>query len=330
MDFVSFAPVALFIVAALSVYAVSKRNFRKKIVGTDINKKGTPIVAESCGGALILSVWILIALFNYLFGFQWKLIAVGAAVTVFAVIGFFDDNKHKFLSKPMSWKSRAIPIAIASLALAAILFPPAGIFDIVGIVWVIVLALFFAGLASFSNTFEGLNGWTVGSSFIMVSIISFAATRISFELSFLFLCLAAIILGLLIFNRYPAKVFPGDSGTLLIGASVAGIALYSQSLMFVVFVFLCFLPHMVDFFLLKMITNRKDASQHRQRPYRLLANGRLTIPKYPDKKERLDFAKLMMKIFGPLYEWEAVIVIWCIVLLNAFFWANVFTILGLF
>jgi hypothetical protein len=100
--------------------------------------------------------------------------------------------------------------------------------------------------------------------------------------------------------------------------------------MFVIFVFLCFLPHMVDFFLLKMVTNRKDASQHRQRPYKLLSSGRLTIPDYPDKKERLDFAKLMMKIFGPLYEWEAVVIIWCIVLLNAFFWMNVFTILGLF
>jgi len=312
---------ALFLISTASVSLVAKRNFKKKIVGNDINKKGAPLVAESCGGALIAAFWILIILANYLFWIDYRLIIVGACVSVFALIGFFDDNKHKFLSKPMGWKKRAVPIAIASLFLAGILFVPT---DLLSALWVLVLALFFAGLASFSNTFEGLNGWTVGSSLIMTIILSIAALQINQELSFLFASLAAIILGLLIFNRYPTRAFPGDSGTLLIGSAIAGIALFSQNILFVVLCFLFFIPHMIDFFILKMITNKDDASQHKYKPYKLLANGKLTIPDYKDKHERLDFAKLLFKIFGPMREWQVVLIIWVIVAINAIFWTAVF------
>ncbi|MEK6958808.1 MAG: hypothetical protein AABW59_02055 [archaeon] len=318
--------IGLFAVSLMAVHLVSKRNFSKKIVGNDINKHPSPLVAESCGGILIVPIWLLIVLCQLLFGFDLRLIGVGVAITVFAAIGFLDDNRHKFLSKPMGWKERAIPIAITSLLLAGWLFPPV---DILGVLLVVLLALFFAGLASFSNTFEGLNGWTVGSSFIITSIIAFAAFSFNTQLGFIYTGLAAIILGLLMFNRYPAKAFPGDSGTLLIGSTIAGLALYSQDILFVIFIFVLFIPHMIDFFLLKMITNRKDASQHKQRPYKLLENGRLTIPEYPDKKEKLDFAKLVMKIHGPLYEWQIVIIIWCFVLANSIFWLLLFKFLQL-
>jgi len=317
----------LFAISTIGVYLVSRRNFSKKIVGNDINKPHTPIVAESCGGILIVPIWLLIILCQFIFGFDLRLLLVGVAVTVFAIIGFLDDNRHKFLSKPMGWKERAIPIAITSLLLAGFLFPPT---DILGIISVIALALFFAGLASFSNTFEGLNGWTVGSSFIITSIIAFAALSFNTQLGLIYTCLASIILGLLLFNRYPAKAFPGDSGTLLIGSTIAGLALYSQDIMFVIFVFVLFTPHMIDFFLLKMITNRKDASQHKQRPYKLLENGKLTIPNYEDRKEKLDFAKLVMKIFGPLYEWQIVIIIWNFVFISSVFWLLVFKFFQLF
>jgi hypothetical protein len=86
---------------------------------------------------------------------------------------------------------------------------------------------------------------------------------------------------------------------------------------------LFFLPHIIDL-LMKAITNPKDASQHKMRPYKLLADGRLAIPDYPDGKIRYDFAKLLFKIFGPLREWQVVAIIWCIVILNCLVWVIVF------
>ena len=316
----SLAAIILFLISLVSVYIVLKRNFKKKIVGKDINKIGEPLVAESGGLALIIPFWILIILFSYFFYFDYKLLVVGIAVTLFAIIGFLDDNKNKFLVGVVGWKIRALPIAIISLVVAVVLFVPV---ELVGILIVVLLALFFAGLASFSNTFEGLNGWTSGTSFIISIALAIVALKIGYLNSFLFVGLVAIILGFLVFNKFPAKVLPGDSGTLFIGSAIAGLALFTQNFAFVLFTFLLFIPHIIDFFFLKMLTNRKDASQHKQRPYKILKGGKLTIPDYGGRT-KYDFAKLVMKIFGPLYEWQVVLIIWAAVIINTAFWSYLF------
>ncbi len=310
----------IFLISFIFVFILIKINFRKKIVGKDINKHGEPLVAESVGIALIIPLWILVGLFSYFFYFDYKLLTVGVVVTIFSIIGFLDDNKNKFLSGVVGWKIRALPIAIFSLIVAGVLFFPINIF---GFFLIIIFALFFVGLASFSNTFEGLNGWTIGTSFILTITLAIVSIKIGYVYSFLFVGLAAVILGLLSFNKFPTKAFPGDSGTLLMGSAIAGISLFTQNFYFILFTFLLFIPHMIDFFGLKMLTNRKDASQHKQRPYKLLKNGKLTIPDYVGRT-RYDFAKLMMKIFGPLYEWQVVIIIWAIVIINCAFWSYIF------
>lgn len=316
----------IFVLSTISVYLLSQRNLHEKIVGNDINKKEKPIVAESCGAALIVPFWALLFITSFFYGLNWKVFAVGGAVTIFTIIGFMDDSKHKFLSRAVGWKIRAIPIALVSLILAYIFFKPTTILEYGGI---ILLAGFFAGLASFSNTFEGLNGWTVGTSFIITLFIAFIAYQIDIGIGFLFIGLSAMILGLLLFNKYPARAFPGDSGTLLIGSSIAGFSLFSGNINFFFLVVAFFIPHMIDFFILKMLTNTDDPSQQKFRPYKLLENGRLTIPDYPDNKIRYDFAKLIMRIFGPLKEPHIVLIIWLVVTINCSIWTIIFYYFGL-
>jgi UDP-N-acetylglucosamine--dolichyl-phosphate N-acetylglucosaminephosphotransferase len=316
----------IFLLSSACVYWLMKRNLRENIVGNDINKLTKPLVAESCGAALIVPFWILIIFTSYFYGINWKVFVVGGAVTIYTIIGFMDDSKHKFLSKAIGWKVRAIPIAIISLILAYVFFEPKTILEYGGL---LLLAGFFGGVASFSNTFEGLNGWTVGSSFIITLFIAFIAYRLDTGLVFLFIGLASMILGLLLFNKYPAKAFPGDSGTLLIGSSIAGFSLFSENIYFFLLVVAFFIPHMIDFFILKMMTNSDDPSQQKFRPYKLLENGRLTIPDYPDNKIRYDFAKLVMRIFGPLKEPHIVAIIWFFVATNCLFWTILFSYLNL-
>jgi len=323
---VPFVAGIIFILSSICVYWLMKRNFKEKIVGNDINKLEKPIVAESCGAALIIPFWVIIIFTSYFYGLNLKVFIVGIAVTIFTIIGFMDDAKHKFLSKAVGWKIRALPIALISLILAYIFFEPTTILEYGG---VLLLACFFAGLAAFSNTFEGLNGWTVGSSFIITLFSAFVAYQIDIGIGFLFIGLASMILGLLVFNKYPARAFPGDSGTLLIGSSIAGFSLFSQNIYFFLLLITFFIPHMVDFFILKMFTNSDDPSQQRFRPYKLLENKRLTIPNYPDKKIRYDFAKLLMRIFGPLKEPHILEIIWFVVAINCLFWTTLFYYFGL-
>lgn len=296
-----------FLVSFAAVFAWGKIN--RKIVGIDINKLSQPKIPESTGVALLLPLWVVLGIMLWQ-SFSLELLAFGLMVSGFAIIGFLDDTKTKWKSKVMPWMTRALPIAIISLAFAGI--------AMADLLWVVPVALFIAALASFQNTFAGLNGWQGGSGLIIALAVSVLLAGTGLET--LSLALAAIILGFLAWNRYPCRVLEGDSGTLLIGSSIAGIIALTGRIELMAFSLLFYLPHMVDFFLLKMLTNRKDPSQHSLRPYRLLKDERLTIPEYPDGKARYDFAKFVIRVFGPLREWQIVAAIWIVVALNCILW----------
>ena len=296
------------VISLLSVHFVRKLNLKRGVKGIDINKPSQPILPESCGIALLIPLTVNGLFMTYWFS-QWELLAWPVLMAVFAFIGYLDDSKHKFTSKAVGWIVRALPIALVSLAFSYVFG--------LGILWTVPLALYIAGLASFQNTFAGLNGWEVGSGFI----ISLASVVLLWGTFYQLAAIAfsASILGLLLWNRYPAKVFPGDSGTLLIGSGLAGLFVLTSRLEFIFFSFLFYIPHLIDFFLLKLLSNRKDLSQQKFRPYKLLENGKLAIPDYPDKKIRYDFAKLVIRLFGPMNEWLIVLIIWLVVLVNCLF-----------
>ncbi|MDO8627095.1 MAG: hypothetical protein Q7K42_01390 [Candidatus Diapherotrites archaeon] len=293
------------VVSFAAVFFVKGLNFGRGIIGIDINKKDRPKIPESTGIALLVP-FVLLVLHQVFFAKVNELIPWLAMVAVFAIVGFYDDRKHKFLSKATPWLTRALPIGIVSIAFSYF-FAPEG-------VWIIPLGLLLAGIASFQNTFAGLNGLEIGSGFIISLFTTYILWGTPYQL--IALGVSGAILGLLMWNKFPAKVFPGDSGTLIIGSANAGLLLLTHDIRIILLGFLLYLPHMIDFFVLKMGTNKHDATQQKFQPYKLLLDGNLGIPDYPDKKERLDFAKLIIKIFGPLKEWQIVLVMWAIVSAN--------------
>ena len=62
----------------------------------------------------------------------------------------------------------------------------------------------------------------------------------------LLVTLGAALLAFLYFNRYPAKVFPGDTMTLLTGAILAAAAMIGKVELWAA---ILFMPHIVEFFL---------------------------------------------------------------------------------
>lgn len=302
--------IAVFLLTIAIIFVYRKIALKLNIFGKDINKLDQPIVPESGGIALIDSLIvasIVLVFFNIIVLdsiMVWLIVSI-----LLGIVGILDDTKNKFLSSSMSWGSRALPIALISL-LGAYLYT--GSLDILAIA---VTALFIAGLASFQNTFAGLNGWEIGSGFILSLVVLFTLVNTPYYL--LGVIFSSGIFALLIFNIYPARLFPGDSGTLFIGAGIAGLLTLTNNL---VFGFLLFIPHIIDYFILKIGTNKGDVSQQKIRPYKILPDGRLTIPDYPDGKIKYDFAKLIIKILGPLKEWQIVLVIWTVVIVNSLIW----------
>lgn len=299
----------LLTLAGLIVYR--KLNLKNNFcTGIDINKKNLPIIPEGSGIMLLLGIWASLSYLYVSGNWTQNTLLIGLCATIFALIGFFDDTKNKFTKKPLGWTVRAIPIAIISFIFAH-LFTSNPFHALIG-------ALFIAGFASFQNTFAGLNGLEVGSGFIL-SIFT-AALVYNTYLFFPAIALSAAIFALLLLNFYPAKVFPGDAGTLLIGSALGSIALASNDTKLQITIAFFFIPHVFDF-LLKLFTNPKDMTQQKQPPYKLLENGLLAIPDL--EKPKLDFAKFLISIFGPMNERKIVLMAWTIVFVNCLFWISV-------
>ncbi|MEM0359946.1 MAG: hypothetical protein QXK06_01235 [Candidatus Diapherotrites archaeon] len=304
---------ASFALGVVAVKIVSARHLKKGIIGIDVNKPGLKKIPESTGIALLLPVWVCTIAFYWLYGdltvFLWA-----GMVSCFSILGFFDDIKPKFLSETRKWSYRAIIIAIISLAFAAFFFSGE---NLAGSLFKIILAsLFLAGIASFQNTFAGLNGWEVGSGFILS--VFFAALLFVSPYSGLVplaLAVSGAVFALLVFNVFPARAFPGDSGTLLIGSALAGLLVWTKDFRIMSISFLFFLPHIIDF-TAKLFTNPSDPSQRNALPYSLSPEQKIALPPRGKGSGKYDFAKILIRLFGPMSERNLVLVIWAILIAN--------------
>ena len=309
-----------FIVGLAAVFLVKEYHKKKGIADINYARKDKRLTPLAGGVALLAPLWIFLLAIAITSGFYYQTIAFGVMVTVFCLIGYFDDTKKRYFKNAVGWKVRALPIAIISL-IFAFLFPLQPM-----VLWVVPLALFIAGIASFENTFEGLNGWGTGSAIIILSFLALVIGPTNNLLLSMSLILIAAFFSLLVFTKYPAKTLIGDSGTLFMGSAIAGVAILTQRFEIILLCLAFFVPHLFDFFVLKMLSNRKNVSQKKGLPYKILSDGRLTLPK---GKITMDFAKMLFRLIGPMREWQAVIIIWCIVFINCLFWLFVFYFFGL-
>ncbi len=292
------------------------KNYAKKIrmVGIDINKLKQPEIAESGGTVVLVALIASLVIYSVINGeSQFNLIKFVALVAIVGLVGLWDDTTKKLSlgGKALSWKKRAIIMAIACLTWSFL--------TITSLSAIILTAAFLILILSLQNTFAGLNGWEVGSGLIL----SIVAAYLSLSTPYfpIAVILIGVVLGLFLWNAFPAKIFPGDCGTYVIGSSLAVLFILTKNELLGVFLFL---PHLIDFFLLKMITNPNDASQKKQRPYKLLKDERLDLQESIKGKRRFDFAKLIIKIFGPLKEYQITIIILSIVIINSLFWLFMF------
>ena len=303
-----------FIIAFIGIFFFNK-GCRKYgfALGTDINKKDLRKAPEATGIVLWISLVISMTIYFFVYGIVSSFLVWLIFASIYALIGFFDDTKHKF-TKAMPFWQKALPIFIAVIIFSLLHAQSTGL--------LLASIVFLSIIGAMHNTFAGLNGWESGSSIIILSAIAFI-TQAYLQVD-LVLMLLSLMIALLLFNVFPARVFPGDSALLMIGAGIAAIIVQIGRIDLMLIVLLLHLPHLLDLFILKLLTNTKDMSQSKIKPYKLLEDGRLAIPDYPDKKTKYDFAKLIIKIFGPLKEWQIVAIIWGIVAVNALFWLIVF------
>lgn len=167
---------------------------------------------------------------------------------LFALIGFIDDwIKVRVSKKGLSVRQKTVMLLLVSIAFSVYylyLAPEPAVFfmPISGRIWLltgwirlpyaifVVLVLFFT--SNSVNLTDGVDG--LASSVTLISALGFALAGLFFVPAsqsgtaalIVSLAIAAACLAFLAFNRHPARVFMGDTGSQALGAGIAGIALF--------------------------------------------------------------------------------------------------------
>ncbi|MCX7967884.1 MAG: phospho-N-acetylmuramoyl-pentapeptide-transferase [Armatimonadetes bacterium] len=151
------------------------------------------------------------------------------AMFSFALIGFADDWAK--LRRRKGWRTQpklAAQIALAVLWVAmakqnwALTAPIANSSAILNWFWFVFLLVLFLATVNGVNIADGLDGLASGLTAIAslaVGLLALSSGLTEGAISAFAICGGC--LGFLVFNRYPAKVFMGDVGSMALGAGLA-------------------------------------------------------------------------------------------------------------
>jgi len=227
---------------------------REEGVQSHLKKAGTPTM----GGIMFLAA-ILVTSLIFVWGSP-KILPVLIMTLGFGAIGFYDDYL-KVVKKSSdgfkAWQKLALQIVITAIfaffmtkvsgVSLELLLPFSG-GKMWNIGWVAVPLLFFAviGTVNGVNFTDGLDG--LASSVTIVVAIFFAIVSYMRDggVEAIALAVAGALMGFLMFNAYPAKIFMGDTGSLALGGFVAAEAYMLQMPIFLLIVGFIYLAEVVS------------------------------------------------------------------------------------
>lgn len=197
---------------------------RSQLPASHQAKRGTPLMA---GMILITGTLVLVVLEPGPIVYF-----LSAVFLLFSVVGCIDDMNKAVLQNPEGIKGTT-KLTLQFLVTGALLFyyiqlvpidstiklVHGYILDFHPLLYIAVILLFIIGTANAVNFTDGLDGLLIFTS--IPTYLFFLAISESWEVQLFCLAMIAGLLGLLIYNMYPAKAFMGDTGSLAIGGSLA-------------------------------------------------------------------------------------------------------------
>lgn len=253
------ALVASAMLAFICAYKVAppmrERFLSRGIAGIDEHKADRPKIAEM-GGVVIVSGYLVGMLFLLIVypGDLPSLLAVLTMTLMVSMIGLMDDVlKLSQRMKVILPVLAALPLIIVVSGDRTMLIPLIGYVH-VGILYALVLVpIGVVAASNLTNLLAGLNGLEAGMGLI-ASVSILVASLLEFSVggrahAILAVLIMAPLIGSLLaflrYNIYPAKIFPGNSGTYLIGAVIAAAVILGRV---TVIGIITLTPFIVEFF----------------------------------------------------------------------------------
>ena len=272
-------------VLAVALSYTSARYLSKKFVkmgmtGNDIHKPGRPVTAEMGGlsvllAFLICSLVIMVAIDDPIT----PLVAGVASIAGAGAVGIVDDvTNMRQRYKPFLIAAAAIPLVAVLWGPTSIQMPLIGALPVGYVFPLAIVPLALAISANFTNMLAGFNGLEAGSAVIAIAALTLlSAVKGVYPATIIGVILMCGFLGFLKLNWYPAKIFPGDTGTLMAGAGIATIAILA-GLEFAAIV--VSIPAGIDF-TLKMVARRPFGGRRVFGDTTVGEDGNLSAPAYP-------------------------------------------------
>jgi len=166
-------------------------------------------------------------------------VALAALVGGMGAIGFVDDlaairhARNRGLRARTKFGLTAL-VGIAFLGLIATASPRGttllGVGTTPAWAWAAISLLAIVGTTHAVNLTDGLDGLAGGTVVPPLCVLAYVAIRVGTPgAAALEIATAGTVLGFLVYNRHPAKVIMGDTGSLALGAALAGGAIVSGS-----------------------------------------------------------------------------------------------------
>ncbi len=236
-----------------------KRAQKAGLTGKDIHKNSNQLVAEM--GGIVVLLGFLVGIMGYvamrIFIFKTNsdivsILAILTAILIAGIIGIIDDILGwkiglRQWQKPLLTLLVAAPIMAINAGTRTMMLPFLGQTNL-GIIYplLIIPAIILVSTNGF-NMLAGYNGLEAGMGIIILTTLAyFAAITGSPWIAVVALSMVAALMGMLVFNKYPASVFPGDTLTYTVGALIGIIAITAN--LEKIFIIL-YVPYIIEFFL---------------------------------------------------------------------------------
>lgn len=222
-----------------------------------LNKQGTPTM----GGVIIAIAIILLILFiffNYArdeIELAKKLIPLAIMAIGFGTIGFIDDSKKLIFKNTKGLKPAYKMIGLLTVAVTYVIY----LINIINLgtdtyipilkiyinlpIWIYIPFAIFVilGTTNAINLTDGVDGLCPTVASVIITCLTVIGIIFNVKEVVIFgTIVIGICLGFLLFNMHPAKVFMGDTGSLLLGGVIVAMALYLR--MPLILIIVAFIP----------------------------------------------------------------------------------------
>lgn len=292
------------LISFLVIFLVMPKSIRslksKGQVVKDFHKPGKPDVPRPAGPILLLGI-ASAEIILYILTLNNAVLAILLTTVIGFIVGIVDDRKiMPGWFKPLALVAAAIPIILlgAHGNYLNLIFGSA----FIPILYIPLILVIIPIVGNTINSIDVLNG--VASSSVIIALIPILASVLLFGNAYVFLAGLPLLAGTLAFykyHRYPSRIFPGDSGTLLMGTMLGAISIAGNSEIIAV---IALLPAVMNSFL--FLSSMKKIVEHREvkaRPTILTDDFKLMASK--DRRAPVTLLRLILSD-GPLTEEEII------------------------